>query len=68
MKESEECNSYLFKPGDKIEDVERKLIEITLADSATKAEAASKLGICLKTLYNRLNAYKNTDASIGVPQ
>ncbi|MEM6792432.1 MAG: sigma-54 dependent transcriptional regulator [Acidobacteriota bacterium] len=47
-----------LQPGMSIADAERKLIEITLEDvDGDKKRAADLLGISLKTLYNRLNAY-----------
>lgn len=44
--------------GQTIEDVEKKLIKVTLADvNGNKSLAAEMLGISTKTLYNRLHAY-----------
>ena len=37
----------------------RRLIEATLAECGSKRKAADMLGISLKTLYNRLAAYKS---------
>jgi len=46
--------------GMSIEDAERRLVVATLErTSGDKKRAAEVLGISLKTLYNRLNAYKN---------
>ena len=43
-------------------EVERELIQLTLEKTdGDKPEAAQMLGISLKTLYNRLNAYKEED-------
>jgi len=41
--------------------VSRRLIEATLAECGSKRKAADMLGISLKTLYNRLAAYKSED-------
>ena len=44
--------------GQTIEDVEKELIKVTLADvDGNKSLAAEMLGISTKTLYNRLHAY-----------
>lgn len=46
--------------GNTIEEVERKLITITLEHcEGNKTQTAELLGISLKTLYNRLNEYKD---------
>jgi len=48
--------------GSSIADAERKLIMATLEEyDGNKKEAADVLGISLKTLYNRLNAYKEEE-------
>jgi two-component system, NtrC family, response regulator AtoC len=44
--------------GSTLDDVGRRLIEATLAECRSKRKAADMLGISLKTLYNRLAAYK----------
>src|SRR5512145_2621476 len=44
--------------GSTLEEVSRRLIEATLAECGSKRKAAEMLGISLKTLYNRLAAYK----------
>src|SRR3954471_13142545 len=44
--------------GTTLDEVERRLIEATLAECGSKRKAADMLGISLKTLYNRLAAYK----------
>jgi len=44
--------------GSTLEEVSRRLIEATLAECGSKRKAADLLGISLKTLYNRLAAYK----------
>jgi two-component system response regulator HydG len=49
-----------IEPGRPIRDVERELIYKTLEYyGGDKKAAADSLGICLKTLYNRLNEYEN---------
>ncbi|NNL84449.1 MAG: sigma-54-dependent Fis family transcriptional regulator [Myxococcales bacterium] len=48
-----------IKVGSSIEDAERKMILATLEElGGDKPQTAELLGISLKTLYNRLNAYK----------
>jgi DNA-binding NtrC family response regulator len=50
------------KVGSSIADAERQLITATLEDCAgDKRQAAEVLGISLKTLYNRLNAYRDEE-------
>src|SRR5712671_513285 len=44
--------------GTTLDEVGRRLIEATLAECGSKRKAADMLGISLKTLYNRLAAYK----------
>jgi two-component system response regulator HydG len=52
------------EPGRSIRDVERELIERTLAHfDGDKKNAASVLGISLNTLYNRLNSYQRSKVS-----
>jgi DNA-binding NtrC family response regulator len=52
------------KVGSSIADAERRLILATLdACEGNKDQAAKILGISLKTLYNRLNSYKNSPAA-----
>jgi len=43
--------------GERLDVVERRMIEATVARCASKAEAAEVLGIGLRTLYTRLRAY-----------
>jgi two-component system, NtrC family, response regulator AtoC len=47
--------------GSTLDEVSRRLIEATLAECGSKRKAADMLGISLKTLYNRLAAYKSED-------
>ena len=57
--ESGIVRSLHFQVGASIEDVERRLIMATLeAYGGNKRKTADILGVSLKTLYNRLNAYK----------
>jgi two-component system, NtrC family, response regulator AtoC len=52
--------------GTTLEEVNRRLIEATLAECGNvKRKAAEMLGISLKTLYNRLVAYQAEDAAAG---
>jgi DNA-binding NtrC family response regulator len=52
--------------GITIEEAERRLILATVEQaSGDKQEAARILGVSLKTLYNRLNAYKTGDLTEG---
>ncbi len=60
------ANPRELQPGMSIAEAERVLITTTLeAHKGDKKSAAEALGISLKTLYNRLNAYSQ-DASEGV--
>jgi DNA-binding NtrC family response regulator len=53
-----------LEAGRTISDVEQELIELTLAHfDGDKKAAAETLGISLNTLYNRLNAYRETESS-----
>jgi DNA-binding NtrC family response regulator len=53
-----------LEAGRTIRDVERELIELTLAHfDGDKKAAAETLGISLNTLYNRLNTYRETGSS-----
>ena len=57
------ASTHGIEPGRSIRDVERELIELTLAHfGGDKKAAAETLGISLNTLYNRLNAYRDPDA------
>ncbi len=47
--------------GTMLDEIGRRLIEATLAECGSKRKAADMLGISLKTLYNRLAAYKAGD-------
>jgi DNA-binding NtrC family response regulator len=51
--------SLNFQVGTSIEEVERRLIVATLeAYGGNKRKTADVLGVSLKTLYNRLNTYR----------
>jgi len=57
--ESGSVTSLHFQVGASIEEVERRLIMATLeAYGGNKRRTADVLGVSLKTLYNRLNAYR----------
>ncbi len=52
--------SLHFQVGTSIEEVERRLIIATLeAYGGNKRKTADILGVSLKTLYNRLNTYRD---------
>jgi transcriptional regulator with PAS, ATPase and Fis domain len=58
-----EQTSAGIEPGRSIREVERDLILRTLEHcGGDKQAAADSLGVCLKTLYNRLNEYGAEDA------
>ena len=54
----ESASLLTVRVGSTLEEVSRRLIEATLAECGSKRKAADMLGISLKTLYNRLAAYK----------
>jgi two-component system, NtrC family, response regulator AtoC len=57
--ESGASRSLYFQVGTSIEEVERRLIMATLEMyGGNKRKAADVLGVSLKTLYNRLNTYR----------
>jgi two-component system, NtrC family, response regulator HydG len=57
--ESGGSRSLYFQVGASIEEVERRLIMATLEmHGGNKRKAADVLGVSLKTLYNRLNTYR----------
>src|SRR5262245_396670 len=57
--EAGSVRSLNFQVGASIEEVERRLIMATLeAHGGNKRKTAEVLGVSLKTLYNRLNAYR----------
>jgi DNA-binding NtrC family response regulator len=63
-------NDIVIRVGTSLDDAERALIMATLDSVAgSKAKAAQVLGISLKTLYNRLHAYRRSSAAAttGVP-
>jgi DNA-binding NtrC family response regulator len=54
-----------IRVGTSLDDAERTLIMATLDSVAgSKAKAAQVLGISLKTLYNRLHAYRGSDFNL----
>ena len=58
--ESGSVRSLNFQVGASIEEVERRLIMATLeAHGGNKRQTAEVLGVSLKTLYNRLNTYRD---------
>ena len=60
--------TFQVRVGSKIADMERSLILATLEQcSGTKEEAASMLGISLKTLYNRLREYNSAKDNEEAP-
>gem|GEM_PF-2767415 len=59
--ETTQDESLQIQVGTSISDAERRLILATLRYcGGNKPRAATMLGVSLKTLYNRLNAYKRT--------
>lgn len=49
-----------------LDEIERSVIEYRLQHfDGNKTEAAKSLGISLKTIYNKLNAYRAADAVRG---
>lgn len=59
---SQADTSNSIQPGTTIEDMERQLIATTLDSvNGDKPKTAEMLGISLKTLYNRLNQYKEKE-------
>jgi DNA-binding NtrC family response regulator len=57
--DSGSVRSLHFQVGASIEDIERRLIMATLeAYGGNKRKTADVLGVSLKTLYNRLNTYR----------
>jgi transcriptional regulator with PAS, ATPase and Fis domain len=60
---TEETGSLRFTAGTRIEDFERRFILATLEHhGGDKRATAETLGVSLKTLYNRLNQYRDNDA------
>jgi DNA-binding NtrC family response regulator len=58
---SESAPLLTVRVGTTLDEISRRLIEATLAECGSKRKAADMLGISLKTLYNRLAAYKAED-------
>ena len=55
----DDANGITVSPGEPLAEVERRLILATLERTGgNKKETARRLGISLKTLYNRLNVYE----------
>jgi DNA-binding NtrC family response regulator len=61
----ESASLLTVRVGSTLEEVSRRLIEATLAECGSKRKAADMLGISLKTLYNRLAAYKANEPVDG---
>jgi DNA-binding NtrC family response regulator len=59
----ESASLLTVRVGSTLEEVSRRLIEATLAECGSKRKAADMLGISLKTLYNRLAAYKANESA-----
>jgi DNA-binding NtrC family response regulator len=57
------ARSLRFEVGTSIAEVERQLIVATLEScGGNKRQAADILGVSLKTLYNRLNTYREAES------
>lgn len=62
--ENVDDDEFVLRPGQSIENVEKRLIELTLARYGDdKKQAAALLGVSLKTLYNRINMYARESGS-----
>ena len=64
--QSRSAASLVVRVGTRIDEVEKRLILATLEHCAgDKKAAAELLGISVKTLYNRLNAYQASGGDSG---
>ncbi len=62
--ESDQQDAIAVRPGQSIAEMEKTLILATLEGCrGNKNEAAKSLGICVKTLYNRLHEYEYVENS-----
>ena len=57
-------DSVTLGPGQRLEDVEKAYIQLTLKHSKTNKEAAGILGISLRTLHKRLSELKAADSAL----
>jgi DNA-binding NtrC family response regulator len=66
---SDAARDVTIRVGTSLDDAERALIMATLDSVAgSKAKAAQVLGISLKTLYNRLHAYRGSEFNLSSPE
>ncbi len=66
---SDAARDVTIRVGTSLDDAERALIMATLDSVAgSKAKAAQVLGISLKTLYNRLHAYRGSEFNLPSPE
>jgi two-component system response regulator FlrC len=60
--DGEDHRVIAVRPGTSVQEMERKLIEVTLEETnVNKTHAAKMLGISLRTLRNKLNEYQAAD-------